>query len=183
LELQTQADIISATVLNQNYSTGTAYEALEKQVNAIYLNDFAGKEAIETNNLSEIETIADLCPETDGLAVFKARGMYLMAGGLPKSTWDKCNQKSKMEERMEGFENITITPMAKVYPNPAHTILYLETSVPDPIYKVYNLLGMIILEGSLEGQAGSLDISQLNNGLHFIAIEGVAKPIKFVVAH
>ena len=70
-----------------------------------------------------------------------------------------------------------------VYPNPANNILFIETqsiaSLPNQTYRITNLVGQIVLSGSINAETQQIDIKELPNGMYFITVGG--QTVKFVV--
>jgi len=70
-----------------------------------------------------------------------------------------------------------------VYPNPANDVLFVETqsiaSLPDPTYRITNVLGQTILSGSINAETQQIDIKKLPSGMYFISVGG--QTVKFVV--
>jgi hypothetical protein len=72
-----------------------------------------------------------------------------------------------------------------VYPNPTNGILFVETrratSLPDPTYRITNLMGQILLTGRLPqcDSPTTIDISSLPAGMYFISVGETT--LKFVV--
>ena len=70
-----------------------------------------------------------------------------------------------------------------VYPNPTNGILYVETvctpSLPDPTYRITNLMGQTLLQGTLQNETQQIDISKLPAGMYYISVSG--QTMKFVV--
>ena len=73
-----------------------------------------------------------------------------------------------------------------VYPNPANNMLFVETrhgtSLPDPTYRITNLMGQTLISGHVETRRATslqIDISSLPAGMYFISIGG--QTVKFVV--
>ena len=71
----------------------------------------------------------------------------------------------------------------KVYPNPTNGILFVETvctpSLPLETYRITNTLGQTVLVGQITGETQQIDVSNLPQGMYFIAIDGITQ--KFVV--
>jgi hypothetical protein len=88
----TSSDIAATIIQNTSYPTTAEYETMDKTINEIWLSDFAGRDSVLTDHQSNIEQIADLCPETHGHGVFKARSMYIMITGLAKADWGICDE-------------------------------------------------------------------------------------------
>ncbi|MBR5631864.1 MAG: choice-of-anchor J domain-containing protein [Bacteroidales bacterium] len=70
-----------------------------------------------------------------------------------------------------------------VYPNPTNGILFVETvctpSLPLETYRITNTLGQTVLVGQITGETQQIDVTNLPQGMYFIAIDGVTQ--KFVV--
>ena len=69
-----------------------------------------------------------------------------------------------------------------VYPNPTHGILFVETrfiaSQPSA-YRITNAMGQTLMTGQITGETQQIDVSNLPQGIYFIAIDGVTQ--KFLV--
>jgi hypothetical protein len=69
-----------------------------------------------------------------------------------------------------------------VYPNPTHGILFVETrfiaSQPSA-YCITNAMGQTLMTGQVTGETQQIDVSNLPQGMYFIAIDGVTQ--KFLV--
>ena len=70
-----------------------------------------------------------------------------------------------------------------VYPNPANSILFVETvctpSLPDQTYRIINLMGQTLLQGHISAETQQIDISTLPSGMYFISVGKTT--LKFVV--
>ena len=69
-----------------------------------------------------------------------------------------------------------------VYPNPASGILYVETvhapSLPDQTYRITNLVGQTLLQGSINAETQQIDIANLTAGMYFFNVG--EQTVKFV---
>ena len=70
-----------------------------------------------------------------------------------------------------------------VYPNPTNNVLFVETrhatSLHAPTYRITNLMGQILLQGTLQNETQQIDISKLPAGMYYISVSG--QTMKFVV--
>ena len=61
-----------------------------------------------------------------------------------------------------------------VYPNPASSVLFVETvnapSQPDQTYRITNLMGQTLVKGSINAETQQIDIANLPSGMYFISI-------------
>jgi hypothetical protein len=70
----------------------------------------------------------------------------------------------------------------KVYPNPTHGILFVETrfiASQTNAYRITNTMGQTLMTGQITGETQQIDVTNLPQGMYFIAIDGVTQ--KFVV--
>ena len=87
-------------------------------------------------------------------------------------------------ELHNGIEEPTDDAAFAVYPNPTNGILFVETrliaSLPDPTeYRITNLIGQTLLQGSINIENQQIDINNLPAGMYFINFDG--QTVKFVV--
>ena len=69
-----------------------------------------------------------------------------------------------------------------VYPNPTHGILFVETQFiasQTNAYRITNTMGQTLMTGQITGETQQIDVTNLPQGMYFIAIDGVTQ--KFVV--
>ena len=70
-----------------------------------------------------------------------------------------------------------------VYPNPTNGVLFVETrratSLPDPTYRITNLMGQTLLQGHITDEIQQIDIADLPTGMYFISVG--EETVKFVV--
>ena len=70
-----------------------------------------------------------------------------------------------------------------VYPNPANNILFVQTlratSLPTETYRITNLMGQTLLQGTITAETQQIDITRLPAGMYFINVN--EQTAKFVV--
>ena len=70
-----------------------------------------------------------------------------------------------------------------VYPNPTNGVLFVETrliaSLPDPTYRITNMMGQTLLQGNITTETQQINIENLPAGMYFICMGG--QTLKFVV--
>ena len=70
-----------------------------------------------------------------------------------------------------------------VYPNPTDGVLFVETrhgtSLPNPNYRISNLMGQAVLTGNITVETQQIDVSALPEGMYFITFAGETR--KFVL--
>ena len=90
-----------------------------------------------------------------------------------------CDAIYSVEEDGPSTGSVTFT----VYPNPTNNILFVQTlratSLPAEIYRITNLMGQTLLQGTLIAETQQIDISSLPAGMYFINVN--EQTVKFVV--
>ena len=70
-----------------------------------------------------------------------------------------------------------------VYPNPTHSILFVETvctpSLPGQTYRITNLMGQTLMTGNITAETQQIDVTNLPQGMYFISIGDQTR--KFIV--
>ena len=69
-----------------------------------------------------------------------------------------------------------------VYPNPAESVLYINTNASSFEYQLINGIGQVMMSGVANGNA-ELNVSELNNGVYFLKVvaNGSAQIEKVVI--
>ena len=84
-----------------------------------------------------------------------------------------------IEENGPSMSSGTLT----IYPNPTNGILFVETrratSLSDQTYHISNTMGQTLMTGQISGETQQIDVSNLPQGMYFIAIDGITQ--KFIV--
>ena len=74
------------------------------------------------------------------------------------------------------------TASISVYPNPANNVLFVETvhapSLPDQTYRITNIMGQTLLQGSINAEIQQINIASLPAGLYFLSVGNTTQ--KFV---
>ncbi|NOQ26342.1 MAG: choice-of-anchor D domain-containing protein [Bacteroidales bacterium] len=78
-----------------------------------------------------------------------------------------------------GIEDIKANKLL-VYPNPARQIIYLKGFENINTIKIYNAIGVLVLEKNLENNLTEIDISEFRSGIYFIKSTNINKTIKFI---
>ena len=70
----------------------------------------------------------------------------------------------------------------KVYPNPANSVLFVETlratSLPQPTeYRILNPMGQTLLQGAIASERQQIDVRDLPRGMYFITVGGMTQKI------
>lgn len=90
-------------------------------------------------------------------------------------TWQNQTQGGGFSYERSTNQNLSINDNAlekniKLYPNPTSSILNIVGIKKPTSFKIYNILGTELLEGSIS-VADKIDVKSLNNGLYFLSLE------------
>lgn len=80
-----------------------------------------------------------------------------------------------------GLSQLTGTEQLRVYPNPAHTTLFIEQSSGNDAL-VYTLQGQLVLQQQIQNGTGAIDISKLASGVYYLKISNhkASQTLRFV---
>jgi hypothetical protein len=159
-------------------------------VNNIYLRTIAkGKYKFTDEQLSDIFSIANQCPDAGGPAVYSARSLYALVNDTIIYNDDSLcasNAREFLPENEQPDENNNDVIM---YPNPANTEVTFEFNKPiNTSYEIqiFNVLGAktITQNVSTGSVSKEINVSDLPCGIYFvriISIEGLLFNNKLVI--
>lgn len=142
----------------------------------MYLED----DSLVTNSqIQTLQNLALLCPFTEGLAVYEARGLM--------RNWDDTTvyfnvcennppQFSANSRLATNTQSVSETVIA-VYPNPTNGNLSVTCNCKDCIFVVYDA-GRIVLSQKLNENETKVDVSSLNNGTYIYKISNNGITVK-----
>ena len=174
------ATISQAKLLNTSISTPNLLEQNQKWLNAIYI-DMQTAEP-DTSILLMLEQLAIKCPQYDGEAVYQARSLLMYYFGKSyNSICDVQNiQPSGTRLANPSINNSEPTLLSvSVYPNPTTkdiTVTYTKGDDNESaIFEVYNMVGELVLNQTLNENITKLSLSDLSSGIYiyFIKQEGI----------
>jgi hypothetical protein len=174
---------LTALGLNNAYPAYTDYEKLEKEVNAIWLEDMIGKETPNTAKMDRIEQISDLCPEEYGIGVYKARGVYLAIKGEHRRVWDNCDvQENSHQRESDVFTESKVENSIKLFPNPANTTVTILGGQDGQFYRLYNSVGSLVFTGKID-TTKMFSIEKLPEGIYFFKLDDTKIVTKLIITH
>lgn len=71
-----------------------------------------------------------------------------------------------------GEEEISISSIFHVYPNPAQDYIIIEGLTTNSNYQIYDLTGKLVLSGVVKNHIETINVSTLINGVYFLKIDG-----------
>lgn len=165
----------NAKNINNSLITTNNQEQNQKDLNDIYCVFVEDDSLVTSGQINYIKNLALMCPFTEGLSVYQARGLM--------RTWDDstfyynpCESTIPTEYLNNSrFANGLISSEGNaialtVYPNPSNGILNIKISSNNCIFDVYDLMGRQIMNRKLNEGETKVDISSLNNGTYLYKI-------------
>ncbi|MBL7895859.1 MAG: T9SS type A sorting domain-containing protein [Bacteroidia bacterium] len=174
ISTKNQAVLNQAKSVNSSISTANNQELNLKNYNAIYCVFVEDDSLVTANQINDLHSLAQLCPFTDGLAVYEARG-------LVRNWNDSTNYYNSCENNIpEEFNNFSrfansindsqSAIQTMVYPNPSNGNLTVTVSLKDCIFEVYDVIGKKVMSQKLNENETKVDVSSLNNGTYLYKI-------------
>jgi hypothetical protein len=175
----------SAKGINSAVSAANTVEQNQKDFNAIHATYLEDDSLVTAGQIQDLITIAKLCPGTDGLAVYQARGLI--------RNWDDSTEYFNECERtipdianpevyQRLLSNTKNNPVSakpiNLYPNPSNGKLMVENSPENSTFELYDIVGRKVYTNTLNGIVTQLDLSSFNNGTYLYKITQNGKPVK-----
>ncbi|MBI1228468.1 MAG: T9SS type A sorting domain-containing protein [Bacteroidetes bacterium] len=197
LDQDYRADIASAIgairLLNDNIAASTAWESDEKTVNAIYL-DYLELGTLTEGQIGALTTIAEKCPKSGGMAVYKARS--LLPDCISSSISDNYENCYPAQPAIEvvGIEERSAEPVGKssmpstqstiLYPNPASDKVWaMSPDGTSAMATIANSLGKTMVQGWVS-PSQPLELTNLAPGIYMVRLhlaDGTVHSHKLIV--
>ena len=178
-----QNRIAQSTLLiadNNSFSEAKIYEINEKAVNEVFLSTIIiGNHQLNENQKFIIDAVANQCPLSGGIAVYRARAIQALYAPQDYNDRDLCQPPSQGQPR-KITSNIKDNDFA-IFPNPAQTFLNVqvpsESSLPVQL-EIFGLDGKLWQQEAIT-QSSEIDISVLPEGVYLIRITDHKKELRF----
>jgi hypothetical protein len=162
--------------INYSVSPSNIWEHHEKTVNDALLTKLDGQEW-DSETIENIIDIANACPQNDGMAVYKARGILplckqnIIFEGVPN-----CFERQALPTHITEVNNertslnINDNQFA-LYPNPVsdNAVLVLKEWEGKSV-SMYNIYGNKIYEHKIQNNTTPISFSQLSSGIYILLI-------------
>ena len=139
-------------------------------------NDFSGDIVCSIGHLTSFFP-ERLMTRSKGFRVEGLRCYWLDDELIYKQGDEDCD--AIYDEWHHGLNETTNDAAFTVYPNPANDVLFVETqnfaSLPGQTYRIINLMGQTLLQGTINADAQRINIEKLSAGLYFITIDNVTQ--------
>lgn len=136
---------------------------------------------VTANQIQDLANLAWMCPFTEGLAVFQARGLvhnwddstfYYNACEI-NAPQSGSNRLANVNETQE-----VLSSQIAVFPNPSNGNLVVNTNVKECIFEVFDLIGKKVFSKKLIEGESKLDFSTLSSGTYLYKISNNGSTIK-----
>jgi hypothetical protein len=171
LNLIAQADSLNNSLFVENIN-----EQILKDFNRLFLK-IRKQLNLTTFELSELESIGDMCPFEVGSVVHQARALFNSLNSISKDFIDVCNPNNTRQAQSSlGLENLnSIQSQVKIYPNPNDGSFAIEFENADweelAQVEVFDIQGKKIYSTDLnKEQINYISIPQISKGMYFIKI-------------
>jgi len=131
-----------------------------------------------------LEQLAIKCPQYDGEAVYQARSLLMYYFGKSYNSICDMQNIQPSGSRLSNVTDTDSSPLgrsggASVYPNPTTkdiTVTYTKGDDAEAaVFEVYNMVGELILNQTLNENITKLSLSDLSSGIYiyFIKQDGI----------
>ncbi|HPQ09225.1 MAG TPA: T9SS type A sorting domain-containing protein [Bacteroidia bacterium] len=158
---------------NINIQPKDTVELIQKQFNQIYYKYLTDNNAVTGSDIIKLQSIATLCPERAGLAVYQARALlkkydsteyYSICEDVVNSNSNRVIQNENLNDEMPALK-------VKMYPNPLKgTEWYFETNT-DGILIMYDITGRIMQVIYIKEGQNKITSENLDPGVYLLKLE------------
>ena len=127
---------------------------------------------VSSGQISDLQTMAALCPFTDGLAVYQARALMRNWDDSTRYYNDCENTAPELNNTNARFTNnaAQYEKLPAVYPNPTNGSLIVNSGCKNCIFEVYDIAGKKVLSQKLNENETKVELSSLNSGTYLYNI-------------
>ncbi len=143
--------------------------------NVLYINGIQS-----STDLESLSTIANLCPQQYGNAVYEARALLQSITFVGKEYSDSCytnklNARMGYDDETENSVSVAEGVQARLYPNPNNGSFMLAYDLKnnmDATVTIIDIAGKLVYKGTIDklDNITQINTNNLNNGIYFIQI-------------
>lgn len=174
----------SAKSINSGISAAGQIQLNQKEFNSIFATYLEADSLVSGGQIQNLVNMAQLSPNTDGLAVYQSRGLI--------RNWDDSTEYFNECERIlpelanpgaaqrllnTAQNNPSLTRPLNVYPNPNNGKLTIENSPENSTFELYDIVGRKVYS-NMVGNVTQLDLSPFNNGTYLYKVIKDNKVVK-----
>lgn len=171
--------INAATAKNAQASQSNDITQTQNAYNALYINGISNQ-----SDLDNLTSIADLCPQLYGNAVYQARALLQSITYVGKVYADSCDNSKVRKSVWLDDEPTSVSVadgvQAKLYPNPnngSFTLAYDLKALNTANVTIYDISGKLVYRKAIDNLETRININtmNLNNGIYFIQLSDDTK--------
>jgi hypothetical protein len=167
--------LANAKSVNASIVADNNQEQNQKDLNDIYCVFVEDDSLVTSSQINYIQYLALMCPFTEGLSVYQARGLMrawddstFYYNDCESSIPDEYSNNSRFASGTESNSGNAIALM--VYPNPSNGTLNVKINSSNCIFEVYDVIGKQVMSRKLSDGETKVDLSSLNNGTYLYKI-------------
>lgn len=157
-----EADMLSeAANINSSLIPDDITDELDKEINQYYIAvENSGISVLTSNDISRIREIAELCPFTEGEAVYKARILAAAFDPFGNEYINSCETEMNNKSQETNVSQINIV---KVIPNPSNGQISFASATLSGNARliIYDVSGRVVWSGDIE----------MNTELHHLGLQ------------
>jgi hypothetical protein len=171
--------INAANTKNAQASQSNDITQTQNAYNALYVNGINSKA-----DLDNLSSIADLCPQLYGNAVYQARALLQSITYVGKVYADSCDNSKVRKEMWLDDEPRSVSVaegvLAKLFPNPnngSFVLVYDLKTITEAKVSIYDISGKLVYVKTIDNLESRITINtiNLNNGIYFIQLSDDTK--------
>lgn len=176
---------VTLTLVTDNYGSETTWSLTNSSGTAVASGTGYGN----NQTITETFTLADGCYDFtindsygDGICCSFGNGSYLLTkGGTTLASGGSFGSTETKNFCVDGASRTTAGEVVaalgkqdltlRVYPNPATSVLNLQTNAGVSQVVIYNAMGQLVQEATVSKAANQLDISKLKEGIYILKLK------------
>ncbi len=170
--------LMQAQSLNSSVSSTTTVDGYQKQLNVLFVS-YLTNNTLSTSELAQLQSIAALCPYTDGTSIWEARTFIKLFDSTDyvnvceQQTYPTALNNTSRIAKPTVSETVDAQIKGKLIPNPnnGNFSIVMNEEIQDLKAEVYDVNGRMVCT-NVTTNKNRIDIlcSELTNGVYFVKV-------------
>ena len=170
--------LIQAQSLNNSISSTTNVDGYQKQLNNLFVS-YLTNNGLNASEMGQLQSIAALCPHTDGTSVWEARAFIKLFDSTvymntcEQQTYPTALNSSSRMAKTTVSESVNSEIKGQLIPNPnnGNFSIVMNEDVEDLKAEVYDVNGKFVCS-NISANKNRIDIlcNELTNGVYFVKV-------------
>ena len=170
--------LMQAQSLNSSVSSTTTVDGYQKQLNVLFVS-YLTNNTLSTSELGQLQSIAALCPYTDGTSVWEARTFIKLFDSTEyvniceQQTYPTALNNASRMAKPTVSETVDAQIKGQLIPNPnnGNFSIVMNDEIQDLKAEVYDVNGRLVCSNA-SANNNRIDIlcSELTNGVYFVIL-------------